>query len=101
MIHFSISDEDPFCMEWDDEDLPASKERCCKEADQLVHVLPSPSTSALLPLSKSSSLLQVESKPVWCSQESGYLEWEGTTGSSSSNEASATTSLLSPLLEKR
>jgi len=85
-------------LEWDDEDLPTSQETRAKEVDQQVQEQASP--SCLLPLSKSGSLLEVERKPIWCSQESGYLDWEGTTGSSS-NEASATTSILSPLLEKR
>lgn len=24
------------------------------------------------------SMLEVQNNPIWCSQESGYLEWEGT-----------------------
>ncbi len=63
-------------------------------------VLPSPACP-LVPLSQSSKLLEVQNVgPEWCSQESGYLDWEGTPGSEASTSFTSA-SILSPLQEKR
>lgn len=66
-------------MEWDNEDLPTAGQQVVSGA------------GLLQPTSG------VPSGGVWGSQESGYLEWEGTP----STEVSATSIVLSPLLEKK
>lgn len=51
--------------------------------------------------SKCGNYLEVQSdSPAWCSQESGYLEWEGTPSSEASTSF-VSSSILSPLVEKR
>lgn len=70
-------------MEWDNHDL---------EDISAVRVLPADEQTP----SSGAKLLEVNyDGQEWCSQESGYLEWEGTPGSEVS------TSILSPLQEKR
>ncbi|XP_057373987.1 uncharacterized protein LOC130694896 [Daphnia carinata] len=100
----SGSDEDGISMEWDNRDLQSSvlDEESKPSEEVLVFtdpVVPAPSQS--LVLYKSGNLLDVQTiSPQWCSQESGYLEWEGTPGSDVSTSFT-TGSILSPLQEKR
>lgn len=91
-------------MEWDNRDLQSSvpDEENKSTEEVLVFtdpVVPAPCQS--LVLRKSGNLLDVQNiSPQWCSQESGYLEWEGTPGSDVSTSFT-TGSILSPLQEKR
>lgn len=89
-------------MEWDNHDLLPSMHFDEKFDDESASdpVLPLVSESLPLP-SKTGQLLEVNyNGKDWCSQESGYLEWEGTPGSDASTSFTSG-SILSPLQEKR
>ena len=61
-----------------------------------------PPACTALPMYNNGNLLEVKNiDPVWCSQESGYLEWEGTTPGSDASASFTSASILSPLQEKR
>ena len=77
-------------MEWDNQDLlTLVLTKTDAEAGTDDDVQPSPSASMA-----AMNMLEVQNNPIWCSQESGYLEWEGTPTDSSS-------SILTSLQEKR
>lgn len=91
-------------MEWDNHDLLPTvqyEENLFEivDEDKAATVLPAnePSPS----VSNNGRLLEVHyDGHEWCSQESGYLEWEGTPGSEISTSFTSA-SILSPLQEKR
>ena len=89
-VGFSYEDAS---LEWDNEDLlvvaVGSK---AEEAEGLT--LPLCRTPVALSPS-AVNMLEVQNNPIWCSQESGYLEWEGTPTDSTS------ASIPTPLLDKR
>jgi hypothetical protein len=102
-----FSDEDGISMEWDNLDLQPPNHYTQKKPDddEKSALLADPVLSAsctALPMYKSGKLLEVQNiDPVWCSQESGYLEWEGTTPGSDASASFTSASILSPLQEKR
>ena len=102
VFFFNYSDEDGMSMEWDNHDLlPTSFGE--KKPIEKESIIPAPIVCPTLPLNKNGKFLEVQSVPVgpeWCSQESGYLEWEGTPGSEASTSFTSA-SILSPLQEKR
>lgn len=88
--HQRLNNEEDFSMEWDNQDLlTLVLTKTDAEAGTDDDVQPSPSASMA-----AMNMLEVQNNPIWCSQESGYLEWEGTPTDSSS-------SILTPLQEKR
>lgn len=91
-------------MEWDNHDLQSSVHYEESNLNEEVLVLTDPVVPAAcqsLVLHKNGNLLDVQNiSPQWCSQESGYLEWEGTPSSDMSTSFT-TGSILSPLQEKR
>lgn len=82
-----FSEEDA-SLEWDNEDLLIPVGTKAEEAEGLM--LPLCRTPVALSPS-AVNMLEVQNNPIWCSQESGYLEWEGTPSDS----------IPTPLLDKR
>lgn len=91
-------------MEWDNTDLLSSERSDEGKASEMKLTLPLQG-KVQLPETPSSQnkigdQLEVQNdSPACCSQESGYLEWEGTPSSEATSIVSS--SILSPLVEKR